>query len=128
MTISAIFYNTKKTDKSAKKAKPRRLTVEDMEIVAALEATQSDMDFIHNCFDEVTDTILIDSLIYELKALQLRHQYYLGLCKEKGIAYSVVDNAAMLTPKDAVLPNDVSGSVDNSITVGPLDSLPLSAE
>ena len=65
--------------------KARRLTEEDIEIVAALEAVKSDVDFLHNCFDHTTDTILIDSLIYELKAANLKYQYYLNLCKEKGI-------------------------------------------
>jgi len=65
--------------------KSKRLTREDMEIVAALEAVQSDMEFLHNCFDHTTDAILIDSLIYELKAANLKYKYYLSLCKEKGI-------------------------------------------
>ena len=71
--------------KSAKAAKSKRLTREDIEIVAALEAVKSDMEFLHNCFDHTTDAILIDSLIYELKAANLKYKYYLNLCKEKGI-------------------------------------------
>ena len=65
--------------------KSQRLSDEDIEIVAALEAVKSDVDFLHNCFDHTTDEILIDSLIYELKAANLKYQYYLNLCKEKGI-------------------------------------------
>ena len=67
------------------KKKSKRLTQEDIEIVAALEAVKSDMEFLHNCFDHTTDAILIDSLIYELKAANLKYQYYISLCKEKGI-------------------------------------------
>ncbi|MCL1878259.1 MAG: YaaL family protein, partial [Defluviitaleaceae bacterium] len=73
-----------------KPAKRRRLSREDMEIVEALEAVKSDMDFLHNCFDHTTDAILVDSLVYELKACNLKFQYYLTLCKEKGIVHSAM--------------------------------------
>ena len=65
----------------------KRLSDEDMEIVIALEAVQSDMEFLHNCFDRTTDPLLIDSLVYEIKAIQLKHQYYINKCREKGIVY-----------------------------------------
>ena len=65
----------------------KRLTREDIEIVEALEAVKSDMEFLHNCFDHTTDAVLVDSLIYELKAAHLKYQYYLNLCKEKGIIH-----------------------------------------
>ena len=68
-----------------KPRKSNRLSEEDVEIVAALEAVKSDMEFLHNCFDHTTDAIMIDSLIYELKAANLKYQYYIGQCKEKGI-------------------------------------------
>jgi len=67
------------------KFKPKRLSQEDIEVVAALEAVKSDMEFLHNCFDHTTEAILIDSLIYELKAANLKYQYFINLCKEKGI-------------------------------------------
>ena len=73
------------TKSAPQRAKAKRLSQEDIEIVAALEAVKSDMEFLHNCFDHTTDAILIDSLIYELKATTLKYQYYIGLCKEKGI-------------------------------------------
>ena len=65
----------------------KKLSEEDMEVVMALEAVQSDMEFLHKCFDNTTDPILVDSLIYEIKATQLKHQYYINQCKEKGIVY-----------------------------------------
>ncbi|MCL1844559.1 MAG: YaaL family protein [Defluviitaleaceae bacterium] len=71
----------------------KRLSREDMEIVEALEAVKSDMDFLHNCFDHTTDAVLVDSLVYELKACNLKFQYYLNLCKEKGIVHSGAPNA-----------------------------------
>ena len=76
------------TKAAAKIKKSKRLSAEDMEIVEALEAVQSDMEFLHNCFDHTTDAILVDSLVYELKAANLKYQYYLNQCKEKGIVVS----------------------------------------
>jgi hypothetical protein len=70
--------------------KSKRLSREDLEIVAALEAVKSDMEFLHNCFDHTTDAILVDSLVYELKAANLKYQYYLNLCKEKGIVHGAL--------------------------------------
>jgi len=72
-----------KKEKSSRKS--RRLSQEDIEIVAALEAVRSDMEFLHNCFDQITEPILVDSLIYEIKAANLKYQYYISKCKEKGI-------------------------------------------
>ena len=65
--------------------KPEELSLEDLEIVAALNEATEDMAYIHSCFDHITDEILVDCLIYELKAVSLRHKYFLDLCKEKGI-------------------------------------------
>ena len=61
------------------------LSHEDMQIVMALNEAADDMAYIHSCFDHITEEILIDCLIYELKAASLRHKYYLGMCKENGI-------------------------------------------
>ena len=65
--------------------KVARLSSEDIEIVAALEAVRSDIEFLHNCFDQVTEPILVDSLIYEMKAANLRYKYFIGQCKARGI-------------------------------------------
>jgi len=71
--------------KQEKKRKSKTLSREDIEVVAALEAVRSDIEFLHNCFDHTTEAILVDSLIYELKAANLKYQYYINLCKQKGI-------------------------------------------
>ena len=67
------------------KVKANELSPEDMEIVAALNEAADDMAYLHSCFDHVTQEILVDCLIYELKAVSLRHKYFLDLCKEKNI-------------------------------------------
>ena len=73
-------------DQTAKRsAKTKALSIEDMEIVMALEETAVEMAYIHSCFDYITEDILIDCLIYELKAVSLRHKYFLDMCKNRGI-------------------------------------------
>jgi len=67
------------------KTRPRELSHEDAEIIAALNEASQDMAVIHSCFDHVTDEVLVDCLIYELKAASLRHKYFLDLCKSKEI-------------------------------------------
>ncbi|MCL2570825.1 MAG: YaaL family protein [Defluviitaleaceae bacterium] len=74
-----------KDEVSKAKVKSHKLSIEDMQIVAALEDAANDMAFIHSCFDHITEELLIDCLIYELKAVSLRHKYFLELCKERGI-------------------------------------------
>ena len=65
--------------------KSKELSMEDVQIVAALNEAAYDMAHIHSCFDHITEEILIDCLIYELKAVTLRHKFFLDLCKEKNI-------------------------------------------
>lgn len=90
MTNTAIAPATAPREKEKTRKKKQRLSREDLEIVEALESVKADMDFLHNCFDHTTDAILVDSLVYELKAANLKYQYYLNLCKEKGIVHSAM--------------------------------------
>jgi hypothetical protein len=78
---------TAKASRKAQKELSRALTPEDMELVEALNAVKSDMAYLHNCFDQVTDEVLVDALIFELKAAGLKYKYYHNLLKEKGIVY-----------------------------------------
>ena len=77
----------KKIVRKAQKEITQTISAEDMEIIHALEAVKSDMSYLHNCFDQVTDETLTDALIYELKAAGLKHKYFHNLLKEKGIVY-----------------------------------------
>jgi hypothetical protein len=73
-----------KPEKKVKEA-PRELSHEDELIVSALNAVKSDLDILHNRYDQATDPLLIESIIYELKAANLKFMYYLNLCKDRGI-------------------------------------------
>ncbi len=39
----------------------------------------------HNRYDNTDDELLVESIIYEIKAANMKFQYYLGLCKDRGI-------------------------------------------
>lgn len=40
----------------------------------------------HAKFDYISDEMLIESYIYDIKAKEKRYEYFLRLCREKGIA------------------------------------------
>ena len=63
------------------------LTEEDLYIVTNADRLKKELDFLHNRFNEATDPFLVDSLIYEIQAAQLRYKFYLELCKERGIIW-----------------------------------------
>jgi hypothetical protein len=65
--------------------KPRALSPEDEQILEAVNTTRRELDQLHNRYDNISDEILIESLIYEIKAAHMKYQYYLNLCKDKGI-------------------------------------------
>jgi hypothetical protein len=73
--------------KPAKKAfaKPRPLSQEDEEIIEAVNTVRRELDYLHNRYDNTSDEILVESLIYEIKAANMKFQYYINLCKDKGI-------------------------------------------
>ncbi|MCL2379034.1 MAG: DUF2508 family protein [Defluviitaleaceae bacterium] len=85
--------NADKLEIGMDKVKARELSPEDVDIVAALHEAAGDMALIHSCFDHVTEEILVDCLIYELKAASLRHKYFLDLCKSKEIVNTAVSTS-----------------------------------
>lgn len=58
---------------------------EDRAILDSLYAISKELNNIHKILDYTTDSSLIDSFIYEIKALNKKYEYYLKLCKEKGL-------------------------------------------
>lgn len=49
---------------------------------------------IKNCYDLLnyaSDTDIIDSLIYEIKSLNIKYEYYLKLCKNSGYKAESID-------------------------------------
>ncbi|WP_158741834.1 DUF2508 family protein [Defluviitalea raffinosedens] len=58
------------------------ITEED-ELKEELLKTKRQIDLVFNAFENTTEKDLIDSCIYEMKALQTRYKYYLNKMKEK---------------------------------------------
>ncbi|WP_250228775.1 DUF2508 family protein [Anaeropeptidivorans aminofermentans] len=71
--------------RKAKLKTGEKITYEDYEIVSALEKLSAELQSLHNCLDNITDPVLIDSYIFEIQAINLRYKFYLERCKEKGI-------------------------------------------
>lgn len=58
------------------------LTEEEKHIIELLKETQEEIDHIHNKYEFATDQSIIDSYIYQLKALHLRYEHLLNEVKK----------------------------------------------
>ncbi len=58
---------------------------EKFEILDKINNILVELECLNNRFNNVTESDLIDSCIYEINALNMRYSYYMKLCKEKGI-------------------------------------------
>ncbi len=67
------------------KNKIKNESEDNEQIKNMLENIKRELEFVHSSFDYITDDALIDSYIYEIKALNMKYQYYIKLCKEKGL-------------------------------------------
>lgn len=67
------------------KEKNMDLTQEDRELLLALESVKKNLDTVYINFEYATDHALIDSYIYEVKALQLKYEYIMKEIKQRGI-------------------------------------------
>ena len=79
-------------------SKPSHLSREDADMMTVLQDVKNDLAYLHNCLDNTTDELLVDALIYELKATHLRYQYYLAQCKQRGIVSGEVPVAQLARP------------------------------
>lgn len=61
------------------------LDKEDKQILSFLDDIKNKLQYAELCLDTTNNTLLIDSLIYEIKSLEKRYDYYVRLCKEKKI-------------------------------------------
>ena len=58
---------------------------EDSEIKSSVDILCRDLEDLHNKFNHAIEPVLIDSIIYEMQAVQLKYMYYLDICKQRGI-------------------------------------------
>ncbi len=72
----------------ARTGKASEMDDDNKRIIDMLYDVKKELDYVHQEFDNITDAILIDSFIYEIQALNMKYQYYIKLCKEKGLIAS----------------------------------------
>ncbi|MCL2593082.1 MAG: YaaL family protein [Defluviitaleaceae bacterium] len=89
MSQPAIVTETTLKRNTKLKRKAKFISEEDGVIVKTLENLKHDLESARNCLDNITDPILIDSYIFEIASLNSRYQYYLKLCKDKGIVADI---------------------------------------
>jgi hypothetical protein len=63
----------------------RELSAEDEQIIMELNRVKGDLENLHNRFDHTVEPLMLESIMYELKAANLKFMYLLNLCKDKGI-------------------------------------------
>ena len=54
-------------------------------VVSYTDILRRELEVLHNRFDQAIEPTLVDSIIYEMQAVQLRYMYHLELCKEQGL-------------------------------------------
>ena len=63
------------------------LCYDEKSILENIKKIREDLYVLENKLNYETNRDLIDSYIYEIKALQMRYKFYIGLCKEKKIRF-----------------------------------------
>ena len=54
------------------------------ELIKAADSVRDELRLVHHRLDYTTEPLLIESIIYEINALQKKYDYYIRQCKEKG--------------------------------------------
>lgn len=68
---------------------PKRKAKKDHEeLIMSIEKVKTDLNNAYANFDLVTDPNLVDSYIYEVKAIQLKYEYLIRQAKALGIIYN----------------------------------------
>lgn len=66
----------------------------DQSVITSIEILRQELDDLHNRFNQATEPMLIESIVYEMQAVQLRYVYYLNLCKERGLVSETLVSVA----------------------------------
>lgn len=65
--------------------KNSQLTVEHKAIISHLKQTKDELETLTKNIDYVTDPILLNQLIFQLKAAEVRYQYWFCMAREQNI-------------------------------------------
>ena len=75
--------------KEAKIKTKERNHIENIEILVHLEKTKKELSQAYDNLNFVLDADLIDSYIYEVKAMQVKYDYLLKKAKERGLIQDI---------------------------------------
>ena len=75
----------KKTGLFRRRKKTPQRTEDDVLVLTTLEQLRADLAVVHQSLNTVTDPMLIDSCIYEMNAIHMKYQFYMKLCKSRGL-------------------------------------------
>jgi valyl-tRNA synthetase len=86
---AAILSSPWAVPKKEKKEKTRKnkggISAEDQQILSLLNQTARELWFAQENFEMAENDMLVDSFSYEILALNRRYDYYITLCKARGL-------------------------------------------
>lgn len=85
----------KEYSKNNSKEMAKKINEENMQILESINIIQLRLKTLHQNYQYATDPKLIDSCIYEMSALYSKYDYYVKLCKEKGIVVTTITSEVM---------------------------------
>lgn len=62
------------------------LSLDDAAVLKNVKTLKMQMDCVYDQLNFVTDETLIDSYIYEIKAIHMKYKYYINVCKQRGLS------------------------------------------
>lgn len=65
------------------------LSSESKKIIDNLKTTKNELDSLSHNIDYITDPILLNQLIFQLKAAEVRYQYWFCMAKEMNLTASL---------------------------------------
>ncbi len=77
--ILALVLNKLREEKNSDNA-------EKDEIIKTVDSLKDELNQIQCRLNYTTEPLLIESVIYEIKAIQKKYEFYIKICKEKGFA------------------------------------------
>lgn len=83
--MAAIMIEERAISERPIKIRPMQSHEDDYSVKLSTDTLRRELENLHNRFDQATEPVIIDSLIYEMQAVQMRYMYYLEVCKERGL-------------------------------------------
>lgn len=88
MNLPLIAMDKPKAGKKRGEAEAHlsHLSLDDKDILKNIKKLKLQMDCVYDQLNFVTDETLIDGYVYEMKSIHMKYNYYINLCKQRGLA------------------------------------------